>query len=258
MHLRYPAVADMFYPADAITLEHDINGYLTTVPTPVRPKALIAPHAGYVYSGSTAGVAYATLRSCAAEICRVLLLGPAHKVGFAGIAAHPASAFLTPLGQVQVPIETIEPLFQTGYVGYSAQAHQWEHSLEVQVPFLQAVLGEFELIPLLVGQVEFRQTAEIIDRLWGGPETLIIVSSDLSHYHDYQEAQRRDAETSTAIEGMSTGLVGEQACGCLAINGLLHTAGQRKLQVSTLARCNSGDTAGDREKVVGYGSYAIH
>ncbi|MBF2755220.1 MAG: AmmeMemoRadiSam system protein B [Gammaproteobacteria bacterium AqS3] len=257
--LRPPELAGAWYPALTRTLRADLSGYLQAPrKLPKAPKALIAPHAGYVYSGAMAGSAYAELAPVRATVRRVVLLGPAHRVGFDGIASHSAQAFLTPLGSVPLAHQALGALADLGYVGYLDEAHVGENSLELHIPFLQAALDDFELLPLLVGRADPGQVAAVLDRLWAGDETLFVISSDLSHYHDYDTARRLDGATTRAIEGMSIDLTGEQACGCMPINGLMYTARRRKMTVQTLGCCNSGDTAGGRDQVVGYGSYALY
>jgi MEMO1 family protein len=260
--LRYPNVAGLFYPAEAHTLERAVRTYLQTAqPGPEamsKPKALIVPHAGYVYSGPVAGSAYAQLLIGAGAIRRVVLLGPSHRLPFYGLAYSAANAFLTPLGRV--------PVDQAAYGALAdlPQARPWEapfqgeHCLEVQLPFLQLLLEDFRLVPFLVGEASTAEVAEVLERLWGGDETLIVVSSDLSHYLDYASAQRLDKATSLAIANLDPGALGDgQACGRVPIKGLLQAARQRNLECHTLDLRNSGDTAGPRDRVVGYGAFAF-
>jgi AmmeMemoRadiSam system protein B len=226
---------------------------------PMLVKALIAPHAGYIYSGPVAASAYACLASQAESIRRVVLLGPSHRAAFYGIAAPISSAFETPLGEVDVDQEAIQSLLDLPWVQRSDDPHLQEHCLEVQLPFLQTVLKHFKLLPLLVGEAQPDQVAEVIDRLWGGSETLIVISSDLSHYFDYESARKLDMKTTQAIEALRGEDIGfDQACGCLPVQGLLSVARKRGLREKTLDLRNSGDTAGPRDHVVGYGAYVFN
>lgn len=262
MHtVRTPAVAGLFYPADTAELHAQVRHFLTEVEAPAGspPKAIIAPHAGYIYSGPVAASAYARLQAARGLIARVLLLGPSHRVGFRGIAASAMTAFETPLGSIPVDQEAVTAARQLPDVGVLEQAHAREHSLEVHLPFLQEVLGSFSLVPLVVGEARPSQVGQVLETLWGGPETLIVISSDLSHYLDYQNARQLDQATSKAIETLRFEDISyEQACGRNPVNGLLWVARRKNLQVETLDLRNSGDTAGSRDQVVGYGAYAFH
>lgn len=258
---RTPAVAGMFYPAHAAELHTQVQSFLNQVHAPDEPppKAIIVPHAGYIYSGPIAAVAYARLQAVRDRMTRVVLLGPSHRVGFRGIAVSSMAAFATPLGRVPVDQEAVEQIRQLPEVGFLEQAHAQEHSLEVHLPFLQEVLGDFKLVPLVVGDAQPPEVGAVLETLWGGPETLIVISSDLSHYHDYQTARAMDRETSNAIEQLRfEDIHGEQACGCRPMNGLLWVARRKGLQCETLDLRNSGDTAGTRDQVVGYGAYVFH
>ena len=257
---RQPAVAGMFYPGDAATLHRDVKRYLEAVAdTGPAPKALIAPHAGYIYSGPIAASVYARLRAARDTITRVLLLGPSHRVGFPGLATSSAERFATPLGDIPLDREALDEIEALPQVHRLDQAHSLEHSLEVHLPFLQEVLGEFTLIPLVVGDAPAEEVAEVIERLWGGPETLIVVSSDLSHYHDYLTAQRMDRATSEAIEALDPEAIEDDgACGRFPVKGLLVTAKRKGMRCETLDLRNSGDTAGSKDQVVGYGAYVFH
>ncbi|MBI3096410.1 MAG: AmmeMemoRadiSam system protein B [Rhodocyclales bacterium] len=263
---RPPAVAGMFYPGDATSLRDDLATCLATAapaPTlgaapPGLLKAIIVPHAGYVYSGATAGQAYALLAPLAARIRRVVLLGPCHRVAVRGLAAPTVQAFATPLGSIALDRAALDALSDLPQVIASDAAHAEEHSLEVQLPFLQTVLGKFQLVPLAVGQTGAREVAQVIDRLWGGPETLIVISSDLSHFHGYAEARKIDGATAEHILALEQLTSFEQACGALPINGLLAVAKQRGLSIERVAQCNSGDTAGDKSRVVGYASFTLY
>lgn len=257
--VRPPAVAGTFYPADPVTLRREVRQLLDHAERiAARPKAIIAPHAGYVYSGPVAATAYAPMRDLAGVVQTVVLMGPSHRVGFRGIAYGSADAYETPLGRVTVDRAALQKIADLPWVGLLDQAHALEHSLEVQLPFLQEVLGEFRLVPLVAGAATPEQVSEVLERLWGGPETLIVISSDLSHYLEYAAAQRLDRATSAAIEALQPESIGEeQACGRVPVRGLLRSARQRGLRARTLDLRNSGDTAGGRDRVVGYGAYVF-
>jgi hypothetical protein len=259
MLTRPAAVAGTFYPHDATELRSQIAELLEVNSREgVPPKALIVPHAGYLYSGPVAAAAYSRLRSVAAQIERVVLLGPSHRIPLEGIALPGSDAFETPLGKVEVDKAACESLLALEQICESEIAHRMEHSLEVHLPFLQVVLPKFMIVPMVVGNAEPEEVAEAIDCLWGDTETLIVVSSDLSHYHSYAEAEEMDAETTQAIQNLDNHLDGEQACGCMAINGMMVVARKRGLHASVIDLRNSGDTAGCRESVVGYGAYELH
>jgi len=258
MTTRPSAVAGLFYADDPDRLRTQVSDLLAavTASTKVMPKALIAPHAGYAYSGRVAAAAFATLRDSAQTITRVVLIGPAHYVHVRGIAAPTVDAFETPLGRVAVDLEALSTVADLRFVTRADAPHAREHALEVELPFLQTLLASFQVIPLVVGDATPQEVAHVLRRLWGGPETLIVVSSDLSHYHDYEVAQRLDAATAAAIEyGDWASLGPNQACGCLAVAGLLVEAGRRGFKIRRLSLCNSGDTAGSRDRVVGYGAW---
>lgn len=257
--IRPAAVAGLFYPDDAVALAREVSGYLDGVPVPagLHPKALVAPHAGYVYSGPVAARAYALLAPWRNRIRRVVLLGPAHRVWVDGLALPGVDAFETPLGQVPLDQAAIASLTDLPQVVTSQAAHAGEHALEVHLPFLQTTLDAFRLVPLVVGGASAEAVAEVLDRLWGGEETLIVVSSDLSHFHAHDFASRIDQDTARAILDLDPHLVGEQACGAHPLNGLLLTARRRGLKPRLLDLRNSGDTAGDRDRVVGYGAFAF-
>ena len=258
-HPRPPAVAGMFYPGDAAVLARDVDAALAAArPAAGRaPKALIVPHAGYVYSGPIAANAYACLEPLRDGIRRVVLLGPCHRVAVRGLALPAADAFDTPLGRVPVDRDAVARLAGMPQVVVSGPAHAEEHALEVQLPFLQRTLRDFAIVPLAVGAATAGEVAEVLDRLWGGPETLILVSSDLSHYHRYDDAVRIDRATADAILALDPALDHEQACGATPIAGLLTVARRRGLAVQLLDLRNSGDTAGDRRRVVGYAAFAF-
>jgi MEMO1 family protein len=255
---RPPAVAGAFYPASADVLRHDVTSLLAAAYAGgAAPKAIVVPHAGYVYSGAVAASAYACVRAAATEIRRVVLIGPSHRVGFRGLAVPTVASFATPLGAVPIDDALRRQALTHPAVITSDRAHQLEHSLEVQLPFLQAVLRDFTLLPLVAGDAAAADVADVLDRVWGGPETLIVVSTDLSHFLDYPAAQARDAATSRHILALAPDLDGEDACGCVGLNGFLVAARRRCMTPRALARCNSGDTAGDRQRVVGYGAFAF-
>jgi len=256
---RPPAVAGTFYPGDPGTLSATVDKLLTDArnDSATQPKALIVPHAGYVYSGSTAAIAYATLAPCAKTIHRVILLGPTHRVAVNGIALPEAEAFSTPLGSIRLDAQAITGIADLPQIVFSDKVHAFEHSLEVHLPFLQRVLEQFTLVPLAVGEASAEAVAEVLDKLWDGPETLIVVSSDLSHFLPYATAQQVDRNTCQHILQLDSHLHPEQACGAFPINGLLLTARQRGLTPTLLGLCNSGDTAGDRNRVVGYAAFSF-
>jgi AmmeMemoRadiSam system protein B len=259
MSVRPPAVAGLFYPRDARELRATVQEYLQVheVPGPV-PKALIAPHAGYVYSGPVAASAYALVTPGRGAITRVVLVGPSHRVAFAGLAVPSDLHFSTPLGEVALDQTAVAGLLSLPQVHVFDRPHAREHSLEVHLPFLQVALGEFSLVPLVTGEASPAEVGKVLEAVWGGPETLIVVSSDLSHYHDYATARRLDAATSAAIVALRADEVGDaDACGCVAIRGLLWVARRRSLVVRVLDVRNSGDTAGPRDRVVGYGAFAV-
>lgn len=257
-HVRPAAVAGMFYPASPIDLRADVDALLGAASAPAAraPKALIVPHAGYVYSGPVAANAYAAIRSLAGKIRRVVLLGPSHRVYFTGMALPEADAFETPLGDVPLDQAALDLI---PWVPRIEDAHLKEHSLEVQLPFLIRALGDFSLVPLCVGEAEPEEVARVIEALWGGPETLIVVSSDLSHYLPYQVARSTDQRTAAAIVGLGPRPIHhEQACGATPVNGLLLVARRRGLRAELLDLRSSGDTAGGRSEVVGYGAFVFH
>jgi AmmeMemoRadiSam system protein B len=255
--IREPAVAGQFYPGDAKELGRTVEFLLDEVKSGAgdAPKALIVPHAGYIYSGPVAAAAYARLRPYRDQYQRVILLGPCHRVPVRGLALSSADVFRTPLGDVPLDKKAIATI-DSPRVTVFDQSHEFEHSLEVHLPFLQSVLGSFTLVPIVVGNTTYDRVADVLDTLWGGPETLIVISSDLSHYLSYDQARATDGATREAIEGFEVrGIDHDVACGATPIGGLLITAKRRGMKVTTLALKNSGDTAGDRRNVVGYGSW---
>ena len=257
--VRPPAVAGMFYPADPTNLRREVEAHLAAAapvaPRAARVKAVIAPHAGYVYSGPTAGCAFTQLAADAGEIRRIVLLGPAHRVALRGLALPGCAAFATPLGEVALAADAARRVRALPRVSEHPGAHELEHSLEVELPFLQLVLGEFDLLPLVVGDASGEEVAEVLEAVWGGPETRIVISSDLSHYLPYATARQTDAETARAIVALDAPLDRGRACGGLPIDGLLLAARRRGLTARLLDLRNSGDTAGDRHRVVGYGAF---
>ena len=256
--IRPPAVAGAFYPAAAAELRRMVHDCLdqANADTGPPPKAIIAPHAGYVYSGAVAAAAYKGLEAVRDRITRVVLLGPDHHVGFRGMALSSADAYETPLGRVTLDPAAAEQLLDLPQIRVLDAAHQQEHSLEVQLPFLQELLGEFQLVPIVVGEADTEQVEQVLARLWGGPETLIVISSDLSHFHDYDTAVGLDAATAKAIEQLRPKAIGPgDACGRNPVRGLLSLARRLGLQVTTADLRNSGDTAGPRDRVVGYGAW---
>ena len=260
MEVRNAAVAGLFYEADQCRLRQHITSLLEEAPQrPVfTPQALIVPHAGYMYSGQTAARAYRLLAPLREQIRRVVLLGPAHRVYLEGMAVPSAGAFATPLGDVPLDRELLDLARALPGVSTCDEAHREEHSLEVQLPFLQSVLKRFTLAPVVVGQCDAPQVANLVDALWGGPETLLLVSTDLSHFHNYEAARQLDKQTCDRLLEKASDLSGNDACGARALNGLMCSRHCATLQVDLLARCNSGDTAGNKERVVGYGAYALH
>ena len=256
---RPAAVAGLFYPAPPAELRRQVDLLLAEArqtPAPM-PKALIAPHAGYVYSGPIAASAYAGIARDAGRIRRVVLLGPAHRALLRGLALPGVQRFATPLGDVEIDRDAVAALRDLPQVVESAPAHEAEHSLEVQLPFLQRLLGTFTLLPLAVGEATADEVAAVLDRLWGGDETLVVVSSDLSHYLPYDSARRTDRRTVDHLLDLDDRLRHEQACGATPINGLLRVARRRGLRAELLDLRNSGDTAGDRSRVVGYAALAF-
>jgi AmmeMemoRadiSam system protein B len=257
--IRQPAVAGSFYPDDPEQLKSLMKLYLDAVePSPTTPKAIIVPHAGYIYSGPVAATVYARLSAAAATISRVVLIGPSHRVGFSGMAVSHADQFATPLGNISLDTDSIKELVQLPFVHYLDQAHTQEHSLEVQLPFLQLLLNQFTLLPIVAGDASPEQVCQLLEQVWGGSETLIVISSDLSHFHDYTTAQRLDKQTSETIQALQyEKLDFDSACGRVPVCGLLAYARKHQLQVKTVDLRNSGDTAGDKKRVVGYGAYVI-
>jgi AmmeMemoRadiSam system protein B len=269
--VRPAAHAGRFYPDDPVELKRQVTGFIAEGRAVVRAaggadpgaegktaKALIAPHAGYMYSGPVAGSAYACLEGNAAAIRRVVLIGPAHYAAFPGVAVSGMDAYATPLGLVPVDRDWVEKAIEEAGVERADAPHAPEHSLEVHLPFLQVLLGRFSLVPLAVGQAEDAAVGRLLEALWGGPETCIVVSSDLSHFHGYDTARALDAATAKAILGLEgQDLAGEDACGYEGVRGLLWVARRRGMRCRLLDLRNSGDTSGSRHRVVGYGAFAL-
>ena len=259
MIIRQPAFSGTFYPESPEALGHTVKDLLNKVEAKdFNPKALVVPHAGFMYSGLIAAAAYRLLlRSNQNTIRRVVLLGPCHRLPLHGMALPGCDAFSTPLGNIPLDTEALEKLEKFSEVRTFGDAHSYEHSLEVQCPFLQICLNNFKLIPIVVGNTNPTIIADVIESLWDVKETLVVISSDLSHFHSYDEAQYIDNETVKQIEALKNNLVGDQACGCYPLNGVLTLAQRWGMNVRTLDVCNSGDTAGDKSRVVGYGAFAI-
>ncbi len=259
---RPPAVAGAFYPADARELSRQVAGLLAQGENRAHgesiPKALIVPHAGYVYSGAIAATAYSRLAAVRSIIKRVVLLGPVHRVPIRGLALPGVDVLATPLGDVPVDAQAVALIAALPQVTISSSAHALEHSLEVHLPFLQHTLEAFSVIPLAVGDATPSEIVEVLDLLWGSAETLIVVSSDLSHYLSYEQARSLDRSTAQAIVDLRSDITHEQACGGTPVNGLTLAARRRGLTAKLLDLRNSGDTAGDRRRVVGYGAFAFY
>ena len=254
---RRPAVAGAFYPADPVELREMVDRYLKEAETDAEvPKAIIVPHAGYIYSGPVAASAYARLKKARNRISRVVLIGPSHRVAFAGLAVTRADRFITPLGAIAVDQDAVASLLALPFVDCIEQAHALEHSLEVHLPFLQETLERFKLVPIVAGDASPEQVGQVLDLLWGGEETLIVVSSDLSHYHDYATSRRLDRKTSDIIEQLRyEQLSTDRACGKVPVTGLLQLLRQKSMPIELIDLRNSGDTTGDKNRVVGYGAY---
>jgi len=273
IRVRPAAVAGLFYPDDPVALRSTVDGLLAArprrpagdtatagaspAPVPRPPKAIIAPHAGYSYSGPIAASAFATLAGAAPDVRRVVLLGPSHQVPLRGLGLPGVERFATPLGEVALDLEGAAAVERLPQVAVRPDAHEAEHSLEVELPFLQVVLGPFELLPLVVGQAGGEEVAEVLEQVWGGDDTLLVISSDLSHYLPAEAAERMDRETAWQILALAGPLTSRQACGAVPINGLLAAARRQGLVPRQLDLRHSGDTSGDRSRVVGYGAWAF-
>ncbi len=262
MHTRPAAVAGTFYPENPDALSAQIEKLLNDNPVAslpaAPPRALVVPHAGYIYSGPTAAVAYNTLLEFKGNYERVVLLGLSHRLPFRGIALPSVEQFATPLGDIDIDRQAIESLQKLESVVELDDAHCWEHSLEVQLPFLQRVLGTFRLVPLATGQCSPQDVAECLELFWPDERTLILVSSDLSHFHNYQDACSIDRQTCQLVLQKYAQLTGEQACGSSGLNGLLHFLADKNIRLELLDYRNSGDTAGDMQRVVGYGAFVVY
>lgn len=260
MRIREEAVAGTFYDAGAVRLRQHIDELFAGLPavSTSPPRGLIAPHAGYIYSGQTAAAAYRSLESVQGGVERVALLGPAHRVYLEGMAVPSVDAFATPLGQIPLDRRAIDRIAGLPGIVVSDEAHRQEHSLEVQLPFLQSVLDDFLLVPVVVGHCPPPLVAAVIDALWSMPGTLLVASTDLSHFHSYADANRLDSLTCERILARDSTLKGEDACGAAVLNGLMCSKTMQGLELTLLDRCNSGDTAGTRDRVVGYGAFIIH
>ncbi len=258
-NVRSPAVAGTFYPETASQLQAEVDALLGAAkPTSIKPKALIVPHAGYRYSGIVAASAFASVKNLRVPPTRVVLLGPSHHVELHNLALPSADALRTPLGEVAIDRELEFAVRRFGFVTDNARVHEKEHSLEVQLPFLQRVLGKFTVLPLCVGHSSAREVELVLNAVWGGDETLIVVSSDLSHHLPYEEARSHDEGTAERIAAFELeGLDDDRACGVYALKGLLLAAEGHGLEVHQLDLQNSGDLGGDARSVVGYGAFAF-
>jgi MEMO1 family protein len=256
--IHYPTVAGMFYPGEAKTLQQQIAHLLTGAFAQANlplPKAIISPHAGYIYSGPIAASAYSCLGK-ANEISRLVLLAPSHHEYFSGVATSKFDYYETPLGRISIDQEAVNTVLSLSFVQVLESVYRGEHALEVQLPFLQTVLRNFFLVPFLLGETSPEQVALLLEKVWGGPETLIVVSSDLSHYHEYLTARQLDQKTAEAIIALDDKAISsEQACGSIGIKGLLIVAAKKRLQAKVVDLRNSGDTAGPKDQVVGYGAF---
>jgi len=260
---RAPCVAGLFYPDDPTRLRFQLSQLFEVAEREERakgyhPRAIVAPHAGYIYSGPIAANAYDSILSRSEEIERVIILGPSHQLAFDGAACPSASHFSTPLGLVELDVSEIRRLEAQGLVHINDAAHVREHSIEVQLPFLQFLLPKFKLLPIVVGLSDPLPIAAILESYWRAADSLIVISSDLSHYLDYYEARHIDRDTSTAIEACRWQDIGpHQACGCYPLRGLLQLAREENCKVTCIDLRNSGDTAGEKSRVVGYGAYVF-
>ncbi|HID44779.1 MAG TPA: AmmeMemoRadiSam system protein B [Chromatiaceae bacterium] len=256
-----PSVAGMFYPEPAGELKRQVDSLLAEAPVPPEapPKALIAPHAGYIYSGPVAASAYRRLLPAADKIKEVVIFAPSHRVPFRGLATTSADYLRTPLGDIPVDRAAVNQALGLPQVEEFDRAFEGEHALEVQLPFLQRTLNSFRIVPFIVGQANGREVSEVLNLLWGGDETLIVISSDLSHFLDYDSAKEKDQRTTEAIESLQPGAIDfDDACGRIPVSGLLVAAKEHGLHARTVDLRNSGDTAGDKRRVVGYGAYVFN
>jgi AmmeMemoRadiSam system protein B len=255
--VQRPNVAGAFYPDDPAACAELVDRYLADAPdSAATAKAVIAPHAGYPYSGPVAGSAFRPVQRLRGAVTRAVVIGPSHRVPFRGVAVPSAASFETPLGRLPVDRAAVDRLLRLDGVVELDRAFAGEHALEVELPFLQRALGEVSIVPLVVGEAPTATVARVVDAVWGGDETLIVVSSDLSHFLDYASAQRSDRAAADAIEALDPdALAPQQACGHMPIKGLLAAAGPHGLRARTLDLRSSGDTAGHRDSVVGYGAF---
>ncbi|MCW8995989.1 MAG: AmmeMemoRadiSam system protein B [Psychromonas sp.] len=261
MRYREAVVAGQFYPQSAATLRADIDSFLTPPEKPeIHAHALIVPHAGYCYSGAIAGGAYAYLKAFADDIKRVIILGPSHRVALRGCALCDYDAFTSPLGEIEVADQGYEQLLQLDAVQITDPAHQLEHSLEVQLPFLQSCLNDFKIVPIVVGYCPPHIITRILTLLdVNNASTLVVVSSDLSHYHPYLQAQKLDNKSINKILNYDSTLTGEDACGCFSVNGLLDYAKREKWKIKLIKKANSGDiVSSHKNEVVGYASFVLY
>ncbi|WP_404426095.1 AmmeMemoRadiSam system protein B [Thalassospira australica] len=266
--IRPPAIAGTFYPAAPDMLRSEIDGLIhaavesqTENDTPI-PKAIIVPHAGLMFSGAIAGLGFATVRALKGTVKRIVIIGPAHRMAFQGIAIARADGFATPIGDVRCDLAGLQAALAWPQVQVLDEAHRLEHGLEIELPFIQRLFGEdadIGIVPLLVSRCSAWQVHEVIEALWGGPETLIVISSDLSHFHDYDTAKRIDDNTRAMIERFDAeSITSGDACGALPVAGMLMSARKRGMRIRTLGMCNSGDVTGDKSRVVGYGAWAVY
>lgn len=259
MDIRQPAVAGTFYSSDPIQLSQDVDRFLLHHERPPLPglRALVVPHAGYIYSGDVAAAAYSCLAR-GTQYKYVLLIGPSHRVGFIGMAVPEADVFDTPLGRMELASEQIGALVADGLVVYNRMAHYAEHSLEVQLPFLQRVEVNAPLLPIVVGHASPEEVGAVVLPALEDPEVLTIISTDMSHFHAYDEARMIDGQTHKRILSGAENIQPEEACGCMGLNGLQHALAQSEYRIHLLQHCNSGDTSGDKGRVVGYAAYAVY
>jgi hypothetical protein len=262
IQIRKPCVAGLFYPDDPERLDFTLNQLFESVPenlkTGYSPHAIIVPHAGYIYSGEIAASAYSSILKRVQDIKRVVILGPSHQLALNGAACPSATHFDTPLGRIPLDVEEIARLQAQGLIEINDAAHVREHSIEVQLPFLQHILSDFKIIPIVVGLEQAMPIAALLEPFWRAKDALIVVSSDLSHYLDYYDARKMDSDTSSAIEACRwQDISPTQACGCYPMRGLLQLAQEENSSVSCIDLRNSGDTAGDKSRVVGYGAYVF-
>ena len=269
MRTRPAAFAGMFYSDKPQELAAAVKAYVaeatalatalaTTGLAPKSAKAVVAPHAGYIYSGAIAGTAYASMAARGDQVERVILFGPSHRVAFSGVAASGASVFETPTGPIAIDRDAVAALVHDGLAREFERAHESEHSLEVQLPFVKQIFPSARVVPLLAGDDNWRAAEKVLAKLWGGDETAIVISSDMSHYHDYDSAKKLDAGTAESMQRLAAGDIDhEQACGATGINALLALATNKGLSCAALDLRNSGDTAGSRNRVVGYGAFAV-